>query len=361
MNIDRKEFVSSLKRAMPGIESGNSILEGADTFIFNNGFIHTYNDTISVSVPFAITNKVGAPISGALKAKEFYDLVNRYSDDVLKLLPKDGVWIIKSENAVAELVLLENTIIERVQSIFPDKIIWSKLPERFIDGISICKFSGNRSSLSGIFISECFICSTDEIRINWYDMDSNFTEPVWISDDVIQELLKLNNIKQYAISDSWIHFKTEDETIFSCKRLAQDKYPFEKIRALIEKHGIEKGDIKNDLPVKLIEAVNRAAALSQNIESFDTIKLTFSNEGIEVFSQRPSGKYTEQVAWETAFKKDIEPVSMFVDYVMIENGIKYSKSFYLKKTIVKEKEVTRIIFKHEFGMQLISTFDGANK
>jgi hypothetical protein len=46
---------------------------------------------------------------------------------------------------------------------------------------------------------------------------------------------------------------------------------------------------------------------------------------------------------------------------MIENGIKYSKSFYLKETTQKEKKVTRIIFVHENGIQLINTFDGGQE
>lgn len=358
MNIDRKNFISVLKQVMSGVEKGTSILEGADTFIFHEGFVHTYNDNISVSVPFPITNKAGENVSGALKAKDFYDLINRYPGDTIRLIPKPDIWILKSENATAELTLLESSIIERIQGIFPDKLKWSNIPERFIEGISICNFSANKSVLSGVHVSDNIITSTDEIRINWYEMDTPITSSFWISDQAVSELIKLNNIKKYAVSDSWVHFKTEDETIFSCKRLAQDKYPFDKIKKLIESHEREKTDISNELPVKLMEAVNRAAALSQNIESFDTIKLTFSTESIEVFSQRPSGKYTENVVWETPFKKAIEPISIFVDFAMIENGIKYSKSFYLKKTVIKEREVTRIIFIHENGMQLISTFEG---
>jgi len=363
MNLNRKELLKALKQAMPGVESGNVILEGADTFIFNDGFIHTYNDNISVSVPFYIKRlnketEQNENVSGALKAKDFYDLINRYAENNLRLIPKEGVWIIKSVNGLAELTLLESGLVERVKGIFPKDMKYSDLPERFMEGISICQFSSNKSVLSGIHISETIIMSTDEIRINWYEMDKPVTDTFWITDSAASELCKLSNIKKYCVSDSWVHFKTEDETVFSCKRLAQDKYPLDKIKKLVENHGKGKEDISNELPTKLMDAVNRAAALSQNIESFDTIKLTFNNEGIEVFSQRPSGKYTENVPWEKPFKKEIDPVSVFVDYNMIENGLKYSKTFYLKKTMAKEKELVRIVFKSEHGIQLISTFNG---
>jgi len=143
--------------------------------------------------------------------------------------------------------------------------------------------------------------------------------------------LKLSNIKKYFIGENWINFKTEDNSIFSCKKLS-GKYPFDKIQNLVTSHTKEKGDISNNIPDSLIGAINRAAALSSNIDSFDTIKLTFHKEGIEVFSERNSGKYSESVSWEKPFKNDIGSHNIFVDYNMINGGIKYTKSFYLKKT-----------------------------
>ena len=357
MQLQKYDFLSAMKKAMPGVESSNTILQGADTFIFHDGFIHTYNDTISVSVHFPITNKSGENISAAIKAKDFYDLISRYEGDTISIIPKSDMWIIKSENARAELTLLENNLIERIQGIKIDNKQFKNIPERFFEGMQICNFS-SKSQLSGLFCSDQVMVSADELKINWYGLNQAFVNSFWINNDAVTELLKLQNPKKYYISDSWVHFMTEDKSIFSCKRLAQDNYPFDKISALIESHAKEKGDISNELPNKLIDAVNRAAALSQNIESFDTVKLTFTKDDIEVFSQRPSGKYTENVPWEKPFKKDISPISIFVDYSMIQNGIKYSKSFYLKNTTINEKVRTRVVFVSEFGIQLISTFDG---
>jgi hypothetical protein len=357
MQLNRNEFLTAMKQAMPGVESGNTTLQGADTFIFHDGFIHTYNDTISVSVHFPITNKAGENISAAIKAKDFYDLISRYEGDTISIIPKSDMWIVKSENARAELTLLENNLIERIQGIKINDDDFTDIPERFFEGLAICNFK-SQSQLSGVYCVDKNIISTDNLKVNYYTLDNEIATSFWINNDAVAELLKLNNVVKYYVSDSWVHFQTEDKTIFSCKRLAQDNYPYTKVIDFIESHKKEKGDISNELPNKLIDAVNRAAALSQNIESFDTVKLTFTKDNIEVFSQRPSGKYTENVPWEKPFKKDISPISIYVDYSMIQNGIKYSKSFYLKNTEVNEKIKTRVVFVSEFGIQLISTFDG---
>jgi hypothetical protein len=44
MQIVKSEFLSAMKKAMPGVESSNNILQGVDTYIFHNGHIYTYND-----------------------------------------------------------------------------------------------------------------------------------------------------------------------------------------------------------------------------------------------------------------------------------------------------------------------------
>jgi hypothetical protein len=100
----------------------------------------------------------------------------------------------------------------------------------------------------------------------------------------------LAGLKGYHLTDSWAHFKAEDGTVFSCKRLQHSKYPFEKIQGLVDGHEKGKGDITNDLPVALSEAVERASTLSIEIDSHPTVRLTFKPEGVEVYSQRSTGK-----------------------------------------------------------------------
>jgi DNA polymerase III sliding clamp (beta) subunit (PCNA family) len=350
MQIVKSNLLTAMKQALPGVESGNSILDGADTFIFKNGFIYSYNDNISVSVPF-VTEK---PLVGAIKAKDFYDLIDRFKTDTITIISKDGKWIVKNESARAELTLLESSLMEHIEKISPTNPKYVKLPERFFDGMKICSFNSNRSSLSGLYCNENYITSTDEIRINHYKLDGTIVEPFWISDNAAKELLKLQNIVKYCSDKSWVHFCTKDKTVFSCKKLAIDNYPIKSIIDLVESNGLVKGDIKGILPVGLSDAINRASTLSMNIESFNSIKLTFTTDYIEVYSERPSGKYTEKVSWDKPIK-NMSELSILVDYNFFEQGIKNSDSFYLKSS---EKGATKIVFAHANGLQIVNTFEG---
>ncbi len=356
MTITRRDLISMMKEALPGVETGNTILEGADTFIFKDGFIHSYNDNISVSVPLSSLNEE-CQLQGAIKAKEFFDLINRFKTDSIKIISKDNKWIIKNESIRAELTLIESSIMDYISKIKPEKPKWSKLPERFFDAIKLCLFTSNKSSLSGIYCSNDIIVSTDESRISKYILDTSINGTFWISDNSAMELLKLNEVEKYFVDTSWVHFLSKSKTMFSCKRLQNDMYPYDKIIKVINDNTFTKGDIKGILPKGLSEAINRASALAMNIESFNSIKLTFTNEYIEVYSERPTGKYTEKVSWDKPVKNFPE-INILVDYNFIEQGIANSDSFYLKQ---EDNKATKIIFVHANGLQVVNTFEGGNE
>ena len=57
---------------MPGVEKGSTIIEGADAFLFSGGYIHTYNNYISVSVPFD-----AGGFECSIRAAAFYKLIQK--------------------------------------------------------------------------------------------------------------------------------------------------------------------------------------------------------------------------------------------------------------------------------------------
>ena len=57
MEIQKELLVSAMKKALPGIDAGSSVIIGADTFIFANVNIYTYNNDIGVTVHLDATMK----------------------------------------------------------------------------------------------------------------------------------------------------------------------------------------------------------------------------------------------------------------------------------------------------------------
>ena len=358
MDVKRKELLSALQKCMPGVETGAVLLEGADTFIFSDGKILTYNDHVSVTVPFiADASKLEVSdevLTGAVKAKEFYKLLSKLNNDELKIVQSENSWILKCGAAKAELTLLESTILERAKGLSVEIKEWKPLSEFFNDALQQCQFTSNRSAMSGIILKDGLMMSTDEMRINLYSIGDG-SGAFWIAQEAANELMKMTSVIEYGLNNSWVHFRTKDGVVFSCKRLQDEKYPFEKVKSLFESHQITEDDLKFEMPADLPAAAERASVFSTDIDSYSTIQLTFSKEGIEIYSKRSTGKFVEKVLWDKPFEKDFESLIVNVDSAMINYGLKRSRSFAVKQSKMGPMTVSRLLFSGDKIQHLLST------
>lgn len=359
MNISRKILLESLKKAMPGIESGNQTVQGADAFVFHDGKIFTYNDSIAVSIPLDIEGLINEGIEGAVHADEFFKIISKFSSDELSfVVTEDNSWLLKCGKAKVTMTLMNFNFKERLEGVSPDSKSWKDIPEDFIDGIGTCKMLGNKTAMSGIYFNGNKVFSTDGFQINKYIFKDKAEVPVfWISDNSANELLKFTGIKKIQLQGNWVHFKTEDESIFSIKTLDAQKFPIDTIEKLMETGEPKDEDLKATFPEELFAAIDRADAFSMEISDHSAIRITLSSEKIEVSTERNSGKYVEKVAWGKGFKEKIEPIVMYVDPVMMSFVAKRSLKFYLSKiTTKKGKIVPRLMFVSDNSQHLMTTF-----
>lgn len=359
MNISRKVLLDSLKKAMPGIESGNAVLQGADAFVFHGGKIFTYNDSIAVSIPLDIDGLVDEGVEGAVHADEFFKILSKFSADELNfVVTENNSWLIKCGKAKVEMTLMNFDFQERLEGVTPDEKLWMPVPTDFIEGIGTCKMLTNKTPMSGIYFTGKGIISTDGFQINRYTFKDEAKTPVfWISDNSANELLKFSSIKEVQLQGTWIHFKSEDGSVFSVKTLDAQKFPIEKIEKLMDTSEPKEGDLNATFPAELFEAVDRADAFAMEISDHSAIRLVLSSDKIEVSAERTSGKYAEKVAWGDDFKAEIEPITMYVDPTMMSFVAKRSLKFYLSKVTTKSgKTIPRFMFVSDNSQHLMTTF-----
>lgn len=345
MILNRSKLLEALKRCLPGIDQVALLLEGADTFVFHDGKIFSYNDNISVVSPF----ETPEPLEGAVKAKEFYELISRFTGEEITLTPSENSWVLQSGRAKASLALLEAKTIARINGILI-KDTFLPLPGQFQEAIKVCQFSGNKSSLSGIFVVDSFMFATDEHRINLFEFSDEF-QTFWISEPAAKELANLPGLKEYAVMPSWIQFRSENGTVFACKRLMDAKFPYDKLKTIVKENDFADGDFTAVLPKMLQESMGRATALAMDMEKLKAVQLSFSTEGIRVFSERATGVFQEQVPWETVPEGEIKPVTIFVDQSMVDYGLKRSRKFYIKEDATSK----RIVFRTDTSIHIIGT------
>jgi len=162
MVIQKKELLDSLKACMPGIEAGSAVLQGADSFVFHDGKIFTYNDSISVTVPIKNDGLLEEGLEGCVKAEEFFKIISKFPADEIKFsVTEKGTWLLKCGKAKAEMALLNFDFQTRLKNIAPEKDAWIDLSDDFVFGIGTCKMSVNKTQLSGVYFEGQDIISTD--------------------------------------------------------------------------------------------------------------------------------------------------------------------------------------------------------
>ena len=352
MTIQKTELLKKLALCMSGIEKGNPILQGADSFIFYKDRIFAYNDMISVSVPIENTEMLSENLEGAVRAEEFFKIINKMPNEEIQfeISDKDS-WVLKSGKARAELALIEFDYERRLNEIQITED-WIELDDDFITGLNVCKMAKNTTPLSGTFIKDKYIMSTDGYQINRFEMKDCELPEFWVSDKSMTELLKFTKLNKFQKNptSNWVHFKSENDVVFSLKTLMTSKYPFDKCSTLID--GVDFTNlIKGRFPNEIKSVIERASVFNVNLEQHSAIKLIIGKEGIEVASENAIGNYSEMVAWEDG-DKDFEEMVVYVDVDMIQSASNKTLEFYLQKI---ENKPPRLYFKTDSSIHLLST------
>lgn len=348
MTIQKKDLLKKLGLCMSGIEKGNPILQGADSFIFYKDRIFAYNDMISVSVPIENTEMLVKNLEGAVRAEEFFKIINKIPNDEIIFEANDKTWVLKSGRAKAELALVEFDYEKRLNEIQIDDD-WIELDDDFITGLNVCKMAKNTTPLSGIFIKDKFIISTDGYQINRFAMKNELPE-FWISDKSMGELLKFNKFNKVQVQNNWVHFKSENDIVFSLKTLITIRYPYATCCELLD--NVDLGSfIKGKFPNEIKEVVERASVFDATLENHQAVKFTIDSEGVEVSSENAVGNYSEKVLWEDG-NKDFETMVIYVDPDVIRALSQKTLEFYLQKI---ENKPPRLFFITDSSIHLMST------
>lgn len=355
MKLIKKELLDALKKCLPGVDKDNAILQGADTFVFEDGEIFSYNDKISVSVKLSEEMK---DIKGTIKANEFFKLLSKLPDDKeLFIETTNEKWIIKGDSFKAELSLLKDSIKEYVSILKEVKKEWKDLSIDFFDALKRCKLSINNTTISGIAVKDNKMMSCNGKVLNWFEMENEMCS-FWIDNTVVDNLLKFENLNKWCESDKWLFFCNEEEEniYFTCKKQDDSNFPYDSLINTVKDHDESISKTKGELPENLKKAIDRASVLSKNIDGGEeTINIVLSNDGIECYSERSTGKYREKIEWEKEINIE-KPIKMQIDFNMINYGINKTNQFYVIEKKNDEDILIRVIFYGNKFKCMVSTY-----
>lgn len=285
--IKKQGLVDALTKVKPGI-ANKEIIEQSSHFIFEENRIWTYNDQIAISHEFK------SHLTGAVKADEFYKLLNKLEDENLEISVENDKFIIQGKSIKAKINIDPDIKLRPIQAPAITSKRWQTLPDNFNVCVSMCIFSASknmiRPELTCLWITEKTIFSTDGFRATKKEMESEVKNPFLLLAIAAKELVKYNVHKVFTDTEGWLHFTNKEKTMFSCRTFADVKYP-EKIWDFFDVKGIE-----INLPDSLEQVIDRVSTLvTADFDLDRLIDLSIENNTLTCKGKGPHGSILEKI------------------------------------------------------------------
>ncbi len=226
MKIQKEVLLSILKSVRPGLAK-KEIIDRSTHFILAGDCVMTYNDQVCVSIPLKTDFICSVP------ADDFFKVVTSMSGDNLDITFKEGKIFLKGEKSRASYISVSGENIGEIQKLINALVLnslkkkWKPLPEDFVRGVGLCRFSASQDmtygTLSCVNIDDDKIISSDNHRISRYSMKKGIKTKFLLRTDSASELVNFPVIEFY-LSESWVYFHTKDGVIFS-SRIMNGEFP----------------------------------------------------------------------------------------------------------------------------------------
>jgi hypothetical protein len=373
MQIEKSALLSAIKKVMPGIVKGKNTLAGADTIIFGDGALHTFNGTICASVKIDTEG-----ISGAIIGEKFFKLVQSFKSNDITLETSEKGLVIKCGRNKSTLSWITEIAtpeyVTELHNINPS----IELPADFQEALQLCEISDNaKESYAGTIFDDNHVYSTDAMRSNIYTFETPLLDDdgeianFWISLQNTSQLLKLDekfthytkchtNSDGEVEKDVWVHFKTTEGTIFSCTLLAiepsKQVVPFLQNFASLEK---KEDSVAGTLPIGFPDAIKRVGIMSAKSSGKDGnaslyfVKLSFTEKHLMISSQSKDSTSEEALDWPTDGIKIKEGFSCLYPTDFLHDIYTKSKDFWVTEIQGGEGPVTVLLFEAEHYRHLI--------
>lgn len=355
ITLAKTTLQEAMKKCMPGVETGASLIVGADAFLFTPGYLHTYNDTIAVSTPLAAEG-----LEGAVKAADLYKLVTKINAPMINIEVNAPEVKLSSGRTNARMTMIDATRVkEYISTLGLETAEWKKLPGGFMDAVKLCKLSCNPSPLRGIAVAaspdgtNAQVMSTDQSRISVGSLQGGM-DPLWIDDPVVNDLMKLGDPAEYSMGGAWLHLKYADGTIFSCKLKDCAQFPVTLFNSAVSSAVAAPAILTGRLPKDLLEATARVSTMASGIDgsSASLVRLTFKQEGLELYAKKDTGDASELVPWDQPLDQDPGKVAWVDTSFLVEAG---RKAMDFKLVHSEGSETDTLVFTSEGFIQMVST------
>ena len=290
MQIQRAKLLDALKLALSGCGEDQTF----DAAIFHDGWLSSYNDTISVSARVADLDGLDATI----KIKEFQKLVQKLKGDTIDITDSADMLILDCGNTHAELAKFPDAISQYIKALNLGEIKWAELPKDFSSMVSLCRLDNHKFKFPMVTFDGTDVVADEGIRANFGTLDAEMPR-FSLHTAVAKELLAMGKLESYCIQDPWLHVFTAAGAIFSCK-LHTEAYPLsQRMTKRMEMEALTpvfRAPIPSDL-AEVVDRVETFAVASATGALAVTVQLT--SESMILKTSKEAGNVRETIFLDT--------------------------------------------------------------
>jgi DNA polymerase III sliding clamp (beta) subunit (PCNA family) len=304
MAYNREQLISALAAVKPGL-ANKETLEQSSSFVFTEGLVFTYNDSIMVSHPFEASDGWTCVVD----AKLLYSYLTKVKGKEVKLSSNDKELHIEGKRSKAKIPSqfeISPTLKVAVEEQNSHER-WYSLPMKFNEGLERCwRVAGKdatKPELMHIHINDLQMEACNGYKLIMYYLDKKmFRTPLLIPAKAAAELYKYKCDK-FTVGEGWLHFKnTTTGIIFSCRTI-KEEYP--DLMKFVPKLAEEL-----NLPRNFIDTLERARVFCEELNENIHIDITEGFLKTWVHSAHGQFEETNRVKYKGNVNFTIDPASI---------------------------------------------------
>ena len=322
MLINKKNLLDALAVVKPGL-ANKEIIEQTTSFAFIKGRVVTYNDEISISHPLE-----GLELEGAVTADKLYALLGKIKKEEIEI-DVEGSEIIISSGRIKAGLTLQSEIKLPLKEDVATKSKWRDLPEKFVKSVNFtmasCSNDMSRAVLTAVHVNkDGFIEASDSYRVARCDLGEEMPVKTFLLPaSSAVEMVKFNPTS-IAEGKGWIHFKTEEESIMSC-RIFEDEYPD------TSPHFKMKGT-QIILPKTIEDVLDRAIIFAKKDHILDEmVTITLQDKRFKIRAESDTSWFEEEVN----LHYDGEPITFHITPYLLKGILSETQACELSKDKLK--------------------------
>jgi len=293
-----KSLIQAISTIMPAVDAKGIVPAFAQLY-FKDQYVEATNGSMVFRAQLGEKTE-----EFQIEAAILYSFLKTLKDEDVEIIVNEKNITLKTKKIKTELARSESKHVQ-IDFDLPGESL--KIPEGFLEGLKLCRFTActdqTAGALTGVRVEDDCVLSCDRWRVSMYSLKEKFPSMTFPTDLVDQLVRFGSKIKGYHIKGNMIYFDLDSAQLGS--RLLEGEYPTEVLLKSLDQLEDAVGlKLTKELKAGLVEAAERQNIIQEKLLSFDRISQISIKDGtISLHAQNDVGTMDEQI--ECEIKKDV--------------------------------------------------------